>query len=251
MIRDFLNQRIGMKQIAIMLGIVFIILFSILWIIDSFVMPPYVHAIKVVKVPNITGLTLSKADPIIRDAKLRVAEVRDVYNETIPKGRIISQLPFAGSEVREGRRLYITVSRGIEKVLVPYLIGKTDRDALLNLLSIGLQVGETVFQEDEAKPYGTVLKQSIPAGSKIPYGKSISLIVSQGPTGIDLVAFTGITLNQAKILAMEYDLILQILNSEYKDPNLSDQDIFIEPDISRSPEFLRKGETVWITILPR
>ena len=251
MIRDFLNQRIGMKQIAIMLGIVFIILFSILWIIDSFVMPPYVHAIKVVKVPNITGLTLSKADPIIRDAKLRVAEVRDVYNETIPKGRIISQLPFAGSEVREGRRLYITVSRGIEKVLVPYLIGKTDRDALLNLLSIGLQVGETVFQEDEEKPYGTVLKQSIPAGSKIPYGKSISLIVSQGPTGIDLVSFTGITLNQAKILAMEYDLILQILNSEYKDPNLSDQDIFIEPDISRSPEFLRKGETVWITILPR
>ena len=75
--------------------------------------------------------------------------------------------------------------------------------------------------------------------------------MSQGPTGIDLVAFTGITLNQAKILAMEYDLILQILNSEYKDPNLSDQDIFIEPDISRSPEFLRKGETVWITILPR
>jgi len=119
MIRDFLNQRIGMKQVAIMLGIVFIILFSILWIIDSFVMPPYVHAIKVVKVPNITGLTLSKADPIIRDAKLRVADVREVYNETIPKGRIISQLPFAGSEVREGRRLYITVSRGIEKVLVP------------------------------------------------------------------------------------------------------------------------------------
>jgi serine/threonine-protein kinase len=173
MIRDFLNQRIGMKQVAIMLGIVFIILFSILWIIDSFVMPPYVHAIKVVKVPNITGLTLSNADPIIRDAKLRVAEVREVYNETIPKGRIISQLPFAGSEVREGRRLYITVSRGIEKVLVPYLIGKTDRDALLNLLSIGLQVGETVFQEDEEKPYGTVLEQSIPAGSKIPYGKSI------------------------------------------------------------------------------
>jgi beta-lactam-binding protein with PASTA domain len=147
--------------------------------------------------------------------------------------------------------LYITVSRGIEKVLVPYLIGKSDRDALLNLLSIGLQVGETVFQEDEEKPYGTVLEQSIPAGSKIPYGKSISLIVSQGPPGIDLVAFTGITLNQAKILAIEYDLILEISNGIDRDPNLSDQDIFIEPDISRSPEFLRRGETVWITILPR
>ncbi len=95
------------------------------------------------------------------------------------------------------------------------------------------------------------MEQSIPAGSKIPYGKSISLIVSQGPPGIELVAFTGITLNQAKILAMEYDLILEISNSDDKDPNLSDQDIFIEPDISRSPEFLRRGETVWITILPR
>ena len=251
MIRDFLHQRIGMKQVAITLGIVLIVLFTILWIIDTFVMPPFVHAIKVVQVPNITGLTLSKADPIIRDAKLRVAEVREVYSETIPKGRIISQLPFAGSEVREGRRMYITVSRGIEKVLVPYLIGKTDRDALLNLLSIGLQVGETIFKEDEDKPYGTVLEQSIAPGSKIPYGRSISLIVSQGPPGIDLVAFTGITLNQAKILAMEYDLILEIANGFERDPNISDQDIFIEPDITRSPEFLRRGETVWITVLPR
>jgi beta-lactam-binding protein with PASTA domain len=251
MIRDFFNQRIGIKQIAMTLGILFTILFMVLWIIDSFVMPPFVHAIKVVTVPNITGLSLSKADPIIRDAKLRIAEVREVYNETIPKGKIISQLPFAGSEVREGRRLYITVSRGIEKVIVPYLIGKTDRDATLSLLSMGLQVGEMTFKEDEDKPYGTVLNQSISPGSKIPYGRSISLIVSQGPQGIDLVAFTGITLNQAKLLAIEYDLVVEIVNIEDRDPSLQDQDIFIEPDITRSPEFLKKGETIWLKILQR
>ena len=251
MIRDFLNQRIGLKQIAITIGIVFVILFSFLWIIDTFVMPSYVHAIKVVKVPNITGLSLSKADPIIREAKLRVAEVREVYNETIPKGRIISQLPFAGSEVREGRRIYITVSRGIEKVAMPFLIGKTERDATLNLLSIGLQVGETVFREDEEQPYGTVLEQSISPGSKIPYGRSVSLILSQGPPGIDLVAFTGITLNQAKLLAIEYDLTIEITNPEEKNPNLQDMDIFIEPDVTRSSDFIRRGESVWIKILPR
>lgn len=251
MIRDFLNQRIGIKQIAITIGIVLAILFSLFWIIDTLVMPQLVHAVKVVTVPNITGLTLSKADPIIRNAKLRVAEVREVYSETIPKGKIISQLPFAGSEVREGRRMYISVSRGIEKVMVPYLIGKTERDALLNLLSIGLQLGETVFQEDEEIPHGIVLEQSIAPGSKIPYGKMISLVISQGPPGIDLAAFTGITLNQAKLFAIEYDLTLEISNPEDKDPNLQDLDIFIEPDISRSSDFIRRGESVWIKILPR
>ncbi len=251
MIREFLNQRIGIKQIAITIGIVLAILLSLFWIIDILVMPQLVHAVKVVTVPNITGLTLSKADPIIRNAKLRVAEVREVYSETIPKGKIISQLPFAGSEVREGRRMYITVSRGIEKVMVPYLIGKTERDALLNLLSIGLQLGETVFQEDEEIPHGIVLEQSIAAGSKIPYGKMISLVISQGPPGIDLAAFTGITLNQAKLFAIEYDLTLEISNPEDKDPNLQDLDIFIEPDITRSSDFIRRGESVWIKILPR
>lgn len=251
MIRDFLNQRIGIKQIAITIGIVLAILLSLFWIIDTLVMPQLVHAVKVVTVPNITGLTLSKADPIIRDAKLRVAEVREVYSETIPKGKIISQLPFAGSEVREGRRMYISVSRGIEKVMVPYLIGKTERDALLNLLSIGLQLGETVFQEDEEIPHGIVLEQSIAPGSKIPYGKMISLVISQGPPGIDLAAFTGITLNQAKLFAIEYDLTLEISNPEDKDPNLQDLDIFIEPDITRSSDFIRRGESVWIKILPR
>lgn len=251
MIRDFLKQTIGFKQIAITIGIVFAILFSLLWIIDTFVMPPLVHAIKVVQVPNITGLTLSKADPIIRESKLRVAEVREVYNETIPKGRIISQLPFAGSEVREGRRMYITVSRGIEKVMVPYLIGKTDRDAMLNLLSIGLQLGETVYQENEEIPQGIVLEQSITPGTKIPYGKMISLVISQGPPGIDLAAFTGITLNQAKLYAIEYDLTIEISNPELRDPNLQDMDIFIEPDVSKSSDFLRRGETVWIKLLPR
>lgn len=251
MIRDFLNQRIGIKQIAITIGIVLAILLSLFWIIDILVMPQLVHAVKVVTVPNITGLTLSKADPIIRDAKLRVAEVREVYSETIPKGKIISQLPFAGSEVREGRRMYISVSRGIEKVMVPYLIGKTERDALLNLLSIGLQLGETVFQEDEEIPHGIVLEQSIAPGSKIPYGKMISLVISQGPPGIDLAAFTGITLNQAKLFAIEYDLTLEISNPEDKDPNLQDFDIFIEPDITRSSDFIRRGESVWIKILPR
>lgn len=251
MIRDFLNQRIGIKQIAITIGIVLAILLSLFWIIDTLVMPQLVHAVKVVTVPNITGLTLSKADPIIRGAKLRVAEVREVYSETIPKGKIISQLPFAGSEVREGRRMYISVSRGIEKVMVPYLIGKTERDALLNLLSIGLQLGETVFQEDEEIPHGIVLEQSIAPGSKIPYGKMISLVISQGPPGIDLAAFTGITLNQAKLFAIEYDLTLEISNPEDKDPNLQDLDIFIEPDITRSSDFIRRGESVWIKILPR
>ena len=248
--KDFLNQRIGIKQIAIIVAIVLMVLFIILWIIDYFVMPPIVHSINVVKVPNITGLTLSNADPVIRESKLRIAEVREVYSETVPKGQIISQLPFAGSEVREGRRLYIAVSRGIEKVMVPSLLGKTDREATLNLLSIGLQIGEINYEEDDS-PYGTVLTQSIRSGERIPYGRSVSITVSQGPQGVDVAAFTGITLYQARLLAGEYNLILEITNWTDADQSIPEDQIFIEPNIERTPQFLKNGDIIWVNVLTR
>ncbi len=250
MIKEFLEQRLGIKQFSKTFAVILLILFLILWLIDSCVMPPYVHSIATIKVPNITGLSLKKADDIVKNSKLRVADVREVYNEKVPKGYIISQLPFAGSEVREGRRLYITVSRGIEKITVPYVIGKQERDAWLDIMRLGFNVGDIEYVERDDKPDGVVLGQSPRYGINLPYGATITLTVSQAPPEADLSMFEGdITLQVGRNLASQNGLILIVTNPEIEQ-TFTNIDPVIRPDYNRTSYKLRKGDTVWVEILP-
>jgi serine/threonine-protein kinase len=248
MMKEFLEQRLGIKQFSKTFAVILLILFLILWLIDSCVMPPYVHSIATIKVPNITGLSLKKADDIVKNSKLRVADVREVYNETVPKGYIISQLPFAGSEVREGRRLYITVSRGIEKVTVPYVIGKSERTAWLDIMRLGFNIGNIEYVERDDKPDGVVLAQYPRYGVKLPFGATINLIVSQAPPEAEILLFEGdITLQEARNLASQNSLILTVINPELIET--LDNPI-IRPDYNRTSYKLSKGDTVWVEIVP-
>lgn len=252
MIKEFLEQRLGIKQFSKTFAVILLILFLILWLIDSCVMPPYVHSIATIKVPNITGLSLKKADDIVKNSKLRVADVREVYNEKVPKGYIISQLPFAGSEVREGRRLYITVSRGIEKITVPYVIGKTEQEARIAIMRLGFDVGDIEYVERDDKPNGVVLGQSPRYGINLPYGATITLTVSQAPpeedtSGISSSTFEDIPLGSARSYASQFELVLRVINPEFE--QTYDNPI-IKPDYKRTPLMLYKGDTVWVEILP-
>ena len=256
MIKEFLEQRLGIKQFSKTFAVILLILFLILWLIDSCVMPPYVHSIATITVPNITGLSLKKADDIVKNSKLRVADVREVYNEKVPKGYIISQLPFAGSEVREGRRLYITVSRGIEKITVPYVIGKQERDAWLDIMRLGFNVGDIEYVERDDKPDGVVLGQSPRCGINLPYGATITLTVSQAPPeedtlettlGLPRSTFEDIPLGSARSYASQFELVLRVINPEFE--QTYDNPI-IKPDYKRTPLMLYKGDTIWVEILP-
>jgi len=248
MMKEFLEQRLGIKQFSKTFAVILLILFLILWLIDSCVMPPYVHSIATIKVPNITGLSLKKADDIVKNSKLRVADVREVYNETVPKGYIISQLPFAGSEVREGRRLYITVSRGIEKITVPYVIGKLERVAWIDIMRLGFNIGNIEYVERDDKPDGVVLAQYPHYGVNLPYGATINLIVSQAPPEAEISLFEGdITLQEARNLASQNSLILIVINPELIET--LDNPV-IRPDYNRTSYKLSKGDTVWVEIVP-
>jgi beta-lactam-binding protein with PASTA domain len=252
MMKEFFEQRLGIKQFSKTIAVILVILFLILWLIDSCVMPPYVHSIAVVKVPNITGLTLTKADDIIKGSKLRVAEVREVYSETVPKGRIISQLPFAGSEVREGRRLYITISRGIEKIRIPNVIEKYERDAWLEIMRLGFNVGDIEYVEIEDKPDGIVVGQyPTTETGYVPYGSTIRLRVNQVAPGIEFSLFEGdITLSDARNRAFQNELILIITNPEMQETFAPSTDPVIRPDYGRTNSKLKAGDTIWVELMP-
>ncbi|MEY3310779.1 MAG: hypothetical protein RL348_97, partial [Bacteroidota bacterium] len=210
-INKFLQSRLDWKHVLISSALIVFMLIAILTIVDTFVMPNYVHSVKEVTVPNFVGKSISTAKLLLQHSGLSIAEVREVYSDKIAKGNIISQLPFSGSHVREGRRLYLTVSKGIEKIEVPFLTGKTERDARLQLMSMGFQVGDITFVENDEIPRGLVINQFVPPGSKLPYGYSIGFQVSLGNSEIIVPLLTGYTLDEARGILFDIGLYLHLI----------------------------------------
>src|SRR5262249_49809850 len=70
-------------------------------------------------VPNLVGVNDSEARTRIREASLTVGDVQHEYDETVPKGSVISQEPAAQTEVTRRSEVSYVVSKGPEPTLPP------------------------------------------------------------------------------------------------------------------------------------
>ena len=70
------------------------------------------------------------------------------------------------------------VSKGIEKVTVPDLLGKTEEEAKKLIKDNGLKLKTTATAEDTTKDDGVVIKQSLEAGTEVEKDSSITITVN-------------------------------------------------------------------------
>src|SRR5439155_15712926 len=104
----------------------------------------------------------------------------DASNETVGKGRVISQDPSADVQVAKGKTITLTVSTGKELVAVPNVVGQAQDSAKGALQDAGFTV--VVKQKTDDKiPAGNVISQDPAAGTKLAKGKTVTLTVSTGP----------------------------------------------------------------------
>ena len=132
---------------------------------------------KKVAVPDVAGKSEDDAQKILEDAKL-VVENEAKYDDTVEAGKVISTDPAAGTEVTEGSKVKMYVSKGKERVEVPNLVGKTYDEAVAALSALGLNANPTEEYSDKAS--GTVLSQTQSAGKKVEKGSTIDFVVSKG-----------------------------------------------------------------------
>lgn len=110
-------------------------------------------------------------------------EKEEEYNDTAINGHIIKTIPSAGEEVTVGDTVTLHVSMGqrIVEVLVPNFIEMTEAEAMEELISSNLGLGD-VTREHSDKPKGTVIEQSVAPYSKVPEKATmINFVVSLGP----------------------------------------------------------------------
>ena len=91
---------------------------------------------------------------------------------------MVAQSPDADFFVRKGGSVDLTVSRGVEVVQVPPVVGLSQREAEANLAAVKLKV--KLVTRDVNMPVGTVLEQLTRPGQQVAAGTVVQLIVASG-----------------------------------------------------------------------
>ncbi len=134
-----------------------------------------------VAVPDLTGLDYREARQKLKAANL-ICKVEYTEDDEMENGQVVSTQPAAGDGVAVGETVTVYVCKGSSEgeVEVPDFVGKTEKDALSELISLELLPGRISYVKSD-KTRGTVISQTDEAGDKVSAHSRINLTVSGGP----------------------------------------------------------------------
>jgi beta-lactam-binding protein with PASTA domain len=133
-------------------------------------------------VPPVTGQTLAGAQALLRKDGFTVAsQPKKVGSTSMPVGAIAGTTPPAGTSWPQTRVVYLDVVAGIP---LPPLVNQNISDvqswAQQNNISLNIQ------QVANDAAAGTIIQQSLPAGTPVTPGEQVTVVVSSGPPEVTI-----------------------------------------------------------------
>jgi eukaryotic-like serine/threonine-protein kinase len=156
------------------------IIVGLFLLLNYIALPLYVNQGSRVTVPNVVGIAYDEAVKAVENADLRIVLGETKPDPAFAPGLVISQNPPASSVVKEGRRVYVTLSGGEVQVTVPSLRGRSLRDARFALERFGLKLGSVGYDTSDTFPENTIIYQSLVADAHVTKGTSVNIVVSKG-----------------------------------------------------------------------
>lgn len=134
-------------------------------------------------VPTLRGKTLRDSKFSLDRAGLRQGGIVYSTSMEFPEGTIILQDIPAGSKVKKGTYIGITVSAGesIDSIYIPSLIGRTLSEAQKILRDKGLKLGNITYQFNSELLPNTVIDQLPRVNEIVTVKKEVDLFISQTP----------------------------------------------------------------------
>jgi eukaryotic-like serine/threonine-protein kinase len=126
-----------------------------------------------VQVPTLVGLTQEQAVEQLNQAGLELGTITP-QESSEPDREVLASEPAEGSNVDRGTRVNLTVSSG--RIAVPDVTNQPVGAASSSLEQLGFEV--QVTQEPNAAAEGTVIRQSPAAGTVLPQGRTVTLVVA-------------------------------------------------------------------------
>ena len=137
--------------------------------------------------PGLVGATADSAQATLQAQHLILGERKEEFSETVAAGTVLAQDPTAGTSLKPGAAVTITVSKGRQPIPVTDVTGKPADQAKKALGDAGLTVKEGDQVNSDTVPAGSVVTQT-PANGNLFKGDTVTIVVSKGPV---LVAVPG------------------------------------------------------------
>ncbi|MFI1988086.1 Stk1 family PASTA domain-containing Ser/Thr kinase [Actinoplanes sp. NPDC020271] len=170
-------------------------------------------------VPDVSGQEAAAAKASIEELGLKYKEAKATYSDTAPEGVVISTNPKAGTELKPGDTVTVTLSKGRAPISVPNLVGLNINDARSQLQKAGLTALERT--KDSDKPADEVLAQTPKAGTGVEKNAEITLDVSKGPPLVTIPDVNNQPCGQGENTLKGLGLQVQVNNLNPLNPNSS------------------------------
>jgi len=140
-----------------------------------------VSQLETTTVPNLVGISRDQASSLLTGARLKLGNIRQ-EESAASAGRVLRQSVRAGARVPVGQPIDVVITQ-TETTTVPNLVGSSRGQASNLLNGARLKLGATK-QEESAATANQVLRQSVRAGTHVPVGQAIDIVIAQAETTV-------------------------------------------------------------------
>lgn len=151
---------------------------------------------EIVKVPDLEGVPLGRAQARLKAAGLEPGMVNRAFSDSVDKGSVISTDPEAGIKRHAGSAIALLVSKG-NPIDVPDVTGDDLDDAKQELEDAGLKVTISTEQVNSEYDKGRVARQTPAGDSQAAEGDTVTLTLSKGPEMVEVPDVVGDSVDDA------------------------------------------------------
>jgi len=202
------KYRFTLPVLAISLSIVIGTIWTLTRIFDG--LPVDGEAQIIIEIPDLTGSSQTEALNDLQNLGFKVG-IENSAHPNVPEGSVIRTQPVANTPTGPDTLVTIIVSVGPEAYPIPYVIDlETDR-AIYVIEESGFIIGQKIEVNDDSVPIGFIISQNPIAGKKMGPGSSVDLVISAGPSLIELGDLSRKSLEDGsqilETLGLQYEII--------------------------------------------
>ena len=200
--------RFTLPALLLSLGLVFGTIWTLNQVFTN--LPVDGGAPTLVEIPDLTGSEQAQALEDLQSLGFKVG-IENSAHPNVPSGAVIRTQPTANTVTNPDTLVTIIVSVGPEAFPIPYIVDLETERAIYVIEESGFNVGQQLEVNDDNIPRGFIISQNPVAGTKMSPGSNVDLVISAGPSLIEISDLSRKSPEDAiqilETLGFEYELV--------------------------------------------
>jgi len=184
---DLTNPKIKLRftlpALLLSIGVVVGTIWTLTQVFDG--LPVDGGAPTLIEIPDLTGSEQAQALEDLQSLGFKVG-IENAADSSVPVGSVIRTQPPSNTIINPDSLVTIIVSVGPEAFPIPYVLDIETERAIYVVEESGFILGQLLEVNDNNIPRGFVISQNPVAGTKMSPGSSVDLVISKGPSLIEI-----------------------------------------------------------------